>query len=383
MKANFYFLLIGIAFTSFTLTDCTGKRKLQKGNYEEALQRSIFKLRKSPGNEKAAKTFEQAYNLEVKLKMEEVIRLKASSDLYKWERIVVNYNRLNYLYDEINRCPGCLKIIPDPNRYTTDLDNAKMNAAEVRYNLGAEQLKLKTLVSAQNAYRHFLQAKGYVTNYRDVDKQLEQSKELGTLRVIMEHIPMHSRTMQLSNEFFENKIYEYISGLNYDFVRFYTPEAAQEINLKPHQYLQFRFDDFVVGNVSIYEKEQQMVKDSVIIATETLPNKVKKHTYGTVKADMHTFTKTLTSSGLLDMRIVDASSNSIVNQNKLPGTFVWETKWGWYNGDERALSAEQLNYIKLREANPPAPQQLFIEFTKPIFNQVVSKISSYYGAYRL
>jgi len=365
------------------LSACTGQRKLQKGEYETAVNRSINKLRKSPGNKKAAKTLDQAYNLIVKTLMEEVYTLKSSNEIYKWEKIVTRYHKLNSISDDIARCPACLKVIPDPNRYTAVLDEALANAANVRYGLGLEQMKLKTIYSAQEAYRHFLIAKSYISNYKDVDKQLAAAKEAGTIRVIMEHIPMHSRTMQLSNEFFESKIQEYIAGLNYDFVRFYTPEEAKTYNIKPHQYIQCRFDDFVVGQVSIYEKEQDLVRDSVILKTETLANKEKKYTYGTVKATLHTFTKTITSSGLLDLRIVDANSGSILSQNKLPGTYVWETRWGWFNGDDRALNEEQLKYVKLREAYPPGPQQLFIEFTKPIFGQVTGAINSFYSRYRL
>jgi hypothetical protein len=246
------------------LSACTGQRKLQKGEYETAVNRSINKLRKSPGNKKAAKTLDQAYNLIVKTLMEEVYTLKSSNEIYKWEKIVTRYHKLNSISDDIARCPACLKVIPDPNRYTAVLDEALANAANVRYGLGLEQMKLKTIYSAQEAYRHFLIAKSYISNYKDVDKQLAAAKEAGTIRVIMEHIPMHSRTMQLSNEFFESKIQEYIAGLNYDFVRFYTPEEAKTYNIKPHQYIQCRFDDFVVGQVSVYEKEQDLVRDSVI-----------------------------------------------------------------------------------------------------------------------
>ena len=49
----------------------------------------------------------------------------------------------------------------------------------------------------------------------------------------------------------------------------------------------------------------------------------------------------------------------------------------------QTLTDDQKNYIKQREAYPPAPQQLFIEFTKPIFNQVTSNVSSYFSNYRL
>jgi len=37
----------------------------------------------------------------------------------------------------------------------------------------------------------------------------------------------------------------------------------------------------------------------------------------------------------------------------------------------------------LREAYPPMPQQLFIEFTKPIFGQLTGKVSNFYNRYSL
>lgn len=361
---------------------CTGKRNYQKGNYDVALNNSINKLRKNPSNAKAAEAFESSYNMSVKTKMEEVYRLEKSNDVYKWEKIINLYQSLNATYDQINRCPGCLKVISDPNSYTTVLENAKVNAAGVRYNMGIEQMKLNSIASAQSAYRHFTIAKSYVSNYKDIDKQLQLALDAGTLKVVMEHIPMHSRLLKLSNEFFENNIQEFLSGLNYEFVRFYTPQQARSYNISPNQYIQCQFDDFVVGQSSIYEKEQEIRKDSFIVKTSKVGGK-DVNEYSTVKATLHTFTKTLTSSGLLDLRIVDTYSGSTLSQSKLPGTYVWETRWGNFNGDERALSAEQKKIIGLREAYPPAPQDLFIEFTKPIFGQVNNALRNYYNNYRL
>ncbi len=375
--------LIGLLLFALIFEQCTGQKDLQKGNYEHAISRSIAKLRKSPENEKAANTLKEAYNLHVKLKMEEVARLKISTELFRWESIIGTYNNLNYICDQINRCPACLKIIPDPNRYSKDLEEARYNAANVRYELGLEQMKLNSITSSQSAYRHFLSAKNFVNQFKDVDQQLKMAKDGATLKVIMEHIPMHSRSLTLSNEFFENKIHEFLFNLNYEFVRFYTPEEAQTYNIKAHQYIQCRFDDFVVGQVSLHEKEQEMLRDSVILKTETLPTKEVKNTYGTVKATVHVFTKALSSSGLIDLRILDANTGSPLINNKLPGTYVWETRWGWYNGDERALSKDQLGYIKLKEAYPPTPQQLFIEFTKPIYSQITGTLQNFYSKYRL
>lgn len=52
-----------------------------------------------------------------------------------------------------------------------------------------------------------------------------------------------------------------------------------------------------------------------------------------------------------------------------------------FNGDERELSPEQMRLTKLKEQVPPPPQDLFIEFTKPIYNQITTKIRDFYKAY--
>lgn len=380
ITALVYFL---VAFFLVNIESCTGNRSLNKGNYDLAIRRSVKKLRKSPNNKKAQRTLIKAYNLAVKVKVEEINRLKETNELFKWERIVDLYLNLNSISTDIDHCPACLKLIPDANTYTSSLEEAKYNAATVRYNLGVEKLKLHTIASAQEAYTHFAKAKYYIVNYKDVDRQMETALEAATLRVVMEHIPMHSHVLKLSNDFFETKIFEYLNSMKYTFVRFYSAEDAATYNIKPHQYILLKFDDFVVGQSSMYEKETEVRKDSVILKTEIGPDKKTKNIYGTVKAKLHTYTLSLTSTGLLDMRITDANSNTVINQNKMPGTYVWESKWATFNGDERALTKEQLDMTKLRAAIPPAPQQLFIEFTKPIYSQVTAHLNNYYKKFRI
>jgi len=65
----------------------------------------------------------------------------------------------------------------------------------------------------------------------------------------------------------------------------------------------------------------------------------------------------------------------------MPGQYVWISEWATFNGDERALSPLQLEITKQRERVPPEKQDLFIEFTKPIYNQITTKIQNFYKGY--
>ena len=123
------------------------------------------------------------------------------------------------------------------------------------------------------------------------------------------------------------------------------------------------------------------VESTSTVTTQSEPEPTNRKVYGTVKATVHVFNKSLTSRGILDFKIIDAHTQRVLSQEKMPGEFVWYTEWGYFNGDERALDDYFLEVVKLKEAYPPPPQDLFVAFTQPIFGQVTSKINNFYRGY--
>jgi len=103
--------------------------------------------------------------------------------------------------------------------------------------------------------------------------------------------------------------------------------------------------------------------------------------YGTVKANYLYSRKTTTSKGTINFQIIEASTNRVLSVEKMPGEYVWVSEWATFNGDERALSPRQLQISKQREQVPPQPQELFTEFTRPIFDQLITKIQEFYKGY--
>lgn len=113
-------------------------------------------------------------------------------------------------------------------------------------------------------------------------------------------------------------------------------------------------------------------------ASVQVPQEEYMNVYGTVKATFRENTREVISRGLLSMRIIDARSNTVVLHDKFPGEFIWINQYGSFNGDERALSQEQLRIANQQPLMPPPPQNLFIEFCKPIYGQVTSRVMGYY-----
>jgi hypothetical protein len=81
------------------------------------------------------------------------------------------------------------------------------------------------------------------------------------------------------------------------------------------------------------------------------------------------------------MVVVDARTNGILSHKKFTGEYVWFNSWAKFNGDERALTDQQLALCKQRELQPPGAQELFLEFTKPIYNQLIPALKGFYQNY--
>lgn len=370
--------LIGLAII-FILQACSsGKKLLEKGAYDSAVYTAADRLKNNSSNKKAINTLREAYNLATNRHLQRIKELQLVTTSFKWEAIAAEYSALNSLATTIDNCPACMQVISSTKKYIRELDDAKYYAAEDRYNAGKKTLAIGTRESARNAYEHFDQADKFFPGFKDVRKQLDDAYWAAVLKVVVEPVRVNSNLYKLSNDYFQNKISEFmVQYEDRSFIKFYSPAEAQRAKIKPHQILYLSFDDFIVGQTYVKERIQEVKRDSVKIG-ET---RVKQPVYGSVKAQLITFEKSITSSGLLDLTIVDAATGRLLSQEKMPGTFVWLDSWGTYKGDDRALTREQVIFCNRKETMPPPPQTLFLEFTKPIYNQVVAKINTFYKRY--
>jgi hypothetical protein len=100
-----------------------------------------------------------------------------------------------------------------------------------------------------------------------------------------------------------------------------------------------------------------------------------------VKATLYYSKKSTTSKGIVSFKIIDAKTNALLAVEKMPGEYTWVSEWATFNGDERAITTPLLQLCKQREQVPPPAQDLFIEFTRPIYDQVTLKIKNFYKGY--
>lgn len=359
----------------------SGKKAYERGDYYDAVLKSVQRLRQKPDHSKSQEALQNAYPLAV-----EILELNAnnainSNEPFRYKTAIQNYNQINNMYEQIKQCPSCMKVIKNPKNYYTEIGPLKEKAAEESYNAGITALMKGTRNDAKQAYFNFQDAQSFVAGYKDVIEYLDKSKFEATLKVVVEQIPVPKR-YSLSGGFFQDKIEEYLHK-NYPdngFIKFYTTEEMKVVKWTPDQIMKIQFDDFSIGNSNLKEKEETVTKDSVKVGETKVEGRMVA-VYGTVKAKLTTYRKEIISTGVLSMVITDAKSTGVLAHRKFDGSYVWVNSWARFNGDDRALTKEQLALCKLKELQPPADQDLFLEFSRPIYDKVIPSIKTFYQSY--
>ena len=335
-------------------------------------------MQNSPKNSEAMQVLKTAYDLALQDHLRKINEAKLSNDLFRWESVMYDYQKINQLADDINSCPACLVLVPNPSKYVKEVAESKLNAAAARYESGLSYLNTNNRLSAKKAYYEFEKTQNLQPNYKDVKNKMEDAYWAAVTRVVVQPIILNRGPYKLSADYFQQQIDQFISSYSRNkFVIFYGEDQATQQKIVPDQVLSLNFDDFVVGQTYVKERVEKLKRDSVVIG-ET---RERKPIYGTVRATLSIFEKNISSSGLLDMSIMDWQTKKIVRQQKFPGTYVWRDSWASYKGDDRALDKHQLAMTRRKEILPPPPSALFLEFTKPIYNQLVDNISGFYNNY--
>lgn len=367
------FLLSLTAILLVAAVGCaSGRRAYTKGDYLKSVQQAVSRLQQNPSHKQSKDILYFAYPELLKYYGDRINTLKTGSDALRWDKVMDMYGELNGVYDQILRCPAAKKIV-EPKSFQKEYSEARRNAADAHYASALQYMNLKDRNSLKTAYGKLGRVLELNPQHPDAAAKRGQLKEDLTIHVFVQPIPMHSQMFSLSNEFFENQLFDYFRRNSGEFVEFH---AADYRGAEPDQFLVMRFDDFNVGQTLVQEKNEER-KAQVVISKTKIKDSVV-NVYGEVTAKVKLVRKTISSGGLLDVKVVDAQSNAVLSQQKFPGTFVWEDRFGMFVGDERALTDEDKSYTRNRESPNPPPQQLFVEFTKPIFQQVTGFIGNYY-----
>lgn len=379
-------IILSLLVVLLFLNSCsTGLKSLQRGDYYDAILKAANRLSSDPDNRKASQVVREGYPMAIAYYQEEIDQILTSNDQFKWKRTLEIMQTVNRISDEIRRIPAARKLVPAPKTYTSEMTDVQNRAAQEFYDAGMDALSRKTREAAKQAYFHFANADGLVRGFKDTKQRMVQAKDLATLKVVVEQIPVNGK-FEYSAQFFYDNVFQMLNERfqEKDFVHFYSPEQAEQTKLKyPDMVLQMGFYDFFIDRPQHFEEERvlsrdveekyqvKINKDSTVTKTRIVPKK------GKIKI----LTDQVGSGGLLELKAVEFQSQKIVFTDKIPGQFTWMNKYGIFVGDNEVLTPELTAILNNKMVMPPPAQDMFVLFTKPIFNQLTEKLTSYFRQY--
>lgn len=371
--------IIYLSLTSLLVViSCSSpKNQFEKGNYEKAVELSIKKLQKKPSNTKQQAILKAAYTYAVQVSDQKIKQFSSSQNRFKWDQIIDQYQGMQQLYLSLLQCPGCLAVVTAVD-YQDDLIAAQLQGAQVYVEEGIKALDQQTKEAGRNAYRLFAKAKMYHDTYAGIDQYLDQAKAQGSEIIGVSRIPVASKGLELNTAFFLQQLTQAMNTQGYTFATFIGLEELQANQQRPDQIVELSFDDYFVGQTYLKETRETVEKDSVEVGIVTDSLGAKKSVFGKVSADIQYFEKTIESGGLLNIAIIDPQRQSVVLQEKIPSTYVWENNWLLFQGDKRALTKKERKLSKQKELIPPPPQELFYAFTRPLFDHTVGVLRQRY-----
>lgn len=380
-KINVLILLIAVTIASCS----TGKKSLERGNYYDAIMKAVGRLSSDTDNRKASQVISEGYPMAITYYQEEIDRTLSSNDPFKWKQTLDIMQTVNRMSDEIRRVPAARRLVSNIKSYTSEMTDVQNKAAQEYYDAGMDALSRKTREMAKQAYYDFQNADALVRGYKDTKQKMLQSKDLATLKVIVEQIPVNGK-FEYSAQFFYDNVFQMLNQQfpENSFVHFFSPEQADRMKLKyPDMVLRMGFYDFFIDRPQHLEEEKELnrqieekyevkiSKDSTAVRTRLIPKK------GKIKI----LTDQVASGGLLELKAVDFQSQKIVFTDKIPGEFTWQNKYGIFVGDKEVLDNDLTNILNNKMVMPPAAQDMFVLFTKPIFNQLTTKLTNYFKQY--
>lgn len=382
MRKSILFLTLSF----FLLNSCsTGLKSLQQGNYYDAIMKAANRLSNDPDNRKASQVVSEGYPLAIAYYQEEIDQTLTGNDQFKWKRTLEIMQTVNQMSDQIRRIPAARKLVPNPKIYTLEMADVQNRAAQEYYEAGMDALNRNTRETAKQAFFNFQNADALVRGFKDTKQKMLQSKDLATLKVVVEQIPVNGK-FEYSAQFFYDNVFQMLNQ-NFqekDFVHFFSPEEAERTKLKhPDMVLQMGFYDFFIDRPQHFEEEKILAReieekyqvkinrDSTVTRTRMIPKK------GKIKI----LTDQVGSGGLLELKAVEFQSQKIVFTDKIPGQYTWKNQYGIFVGDNEVLDKELTQILNNKMIMPPPAQDMFVLFTKPIFNQLTGKLTNYFRQY--
>jgi tetratricopeptide (TPR) repeat protein len=379
MKTKLYTIFIFSVVTFFV--SCKSASKLyQKGNYDEAVEVAAKKLQKDPNDKKLQAVILDAYRYAVDDHQSRIDNYSTSTNDLKWEWIYNEYSSLQSLYYAVHRYPQVDKLV-NPTDYSSYMVTYAERASDNRYERGLDWMEKGDKQSFKNAYREFQTALRFKPGNIQIMDKMNEAYDYAVTNVVV--LPLNQYDFKFSSYNYNSVDDQLLRSLKYgtgnEFVKYYSPTEARNMNVRVDQVVEMRFINMNIGGFYDSKKTREVSKEVVTKEIVYKADSVIK-VYSTVKAKITTTQRTMHSEGSLQIMIRDEDGRRLWS-DILKSNHDWYTEFATYTGDERALSDADKQLVNRRQELPPSEGEIIQCITQEIQNNIPNKIKDYFNRF--
>ncbi len=369
----------------FMLPSCVSSTKqLQKGNYDDAIEKAVKTLLKNPGKFSEIETLKSAYSMANRKDEETIRQLKISGQPDIFEKVLDLYLRLQKRQETVGRLPSTTlaRIKFKHKDYSSDVAESKNKAAAYLDSHASWLLISGKKTDARQAYAEFLKVKEFFPHYKLIDSKIDQAYQQGINHVII-IFENDSRTA-LPQDFEQDMMKISLRSLNEKWINFHT-HTNKNTTYDYAIYL-------IINNIQISPdflkekdyKEEKEVADGFTFSFDNNGNVMKDSDGNNIKIPrMKTITcyvaetelkKQIAISGTIEFW--DRRNIEFIESQPIRSEFLFHHRFARASGDLEAMSDKTKELIKFDPAPFPTNLQMIYDSNKNLKKQVMEIISA-------
>ncbi len=359
--------LIFLTLSIYFLSACASSEKLlQKGHYDNAIEKSIKKIDKNPNDHQESDILRKALKLANKSDEDAIQQLKLSGQPSIWESVYRHYEKLNHRQELISRLPDQVlnKINFSPENYISDMTVAKRKAANYFDAAGKALLRENSPVAARKAWEYFRKEKQLFPNTPNLDNLIYKALQAGKTRVLFE---IKNNSHSILPENFISSFY----NLNFNRLdRRWLQFSSREDSQWPYNYVVVLNIQQIDVSPELIDRNSHMEEKTIQdgwkylldargnVKKDSAGNDIKVKNFKTIRCEVTNIrmTKTARISGSLDY--YNNLNNQLIKSHPVGGLFTFDYRYATVHGNPLALDSRTLDLAHRGPAPFPSNIQM-------------------------
>jgi len=392
----------------------TARQKYKSGDFDGAVYDCVASLKLKPDYDKSQALLQEAFVAAVKRHEDNIARLEPSSDKFKWDEIVGEYDALIGLNKAVTSLPPLTDkktkepIKLDVRNYAQQYSQANEKAAESHYQEGLRLAQNPAVDAQKQAAKEFKKADEYSPGYKDAASLYQKSRQAGIKRMAI--IPFDDRSGKrgqygaipdiivdevISTVLSDAGASEFLEIVSRDQLQRVLHEqqmgqssmidqaTAVELGkvLGVHEILTGRITGIIYTPARTTEKNLKNTARVVVRTEKYVDDKGKtreRDVYGDVTAYFTTYTKTSSASVSGSYQIIDVKTAAVKKSDSFSKKSSFSHEWAVFTGgDERALPKEIRALASKTEAYAPVEDELVQQAARSLAKSLATSLIVY------